>query len=135
MGSIAKTGFSIANLLQTLTSAGSPQLSAALSLLPFRLRCKLRDPATWWISAIKPCNCRKRVSCWELQARPIRPRFPRRSIRCRLFWPPRVQLPRPVHPLHRLLISLVAIRAICSRKRCRRSSGLPQPSSLFDALG
>jgi hypothetical protein len=31
MGSVATTGFSVANLLQTLTSAGSPQLSAALS--------------------------------------------------------------------------------------------------------
>jgi hypothetical protein len=31
MGSVATTGFSLTNLLQTLTSAGSPQLSAALS--------------------------------------------------------------------------------------------------------
>jgi hypothetical protein len=31
MGSVATSGFSLANLLQTLTSAGSPQLSSALS--------------------------------------------------------------------------------------------------------
>ncbi len=135
MGSIAKTGFSIANLLQTLTSAGSPQLSAALSSPAVQTALQTARPGDLVDLSDQAMQLQEASQLLGTSSTADTATLPAALDPLSSLLASTSSTAPSVHPLHRLLISLVAIRAICSRKRCRRSSGLPQPSSLFDALG